>query len=99
VRRPSFIANYELIRVVQYHGDGKPYTMYSRSQGCKGPNFCERHGRRRKHFRLGATDVGAFLNGTFGPGVVTPAELASVYPGLSGFPEISRIDRDFGFLW
>ena len=50
-------------------------------------------------FVLGATDVGAFLNATFGPGAVTQAEMTSVYPGLSEFPEISLIVRDFGFLW
>jgi hypothetical protein len=49
-------------------------------------------------FAVGDTDVGAFLNATFGPGV-TQAELAPLYPGLSGFQEISQILRDFGFLW
>jgi hypothetical protein len=50
-------------------------------------------------FTVGQTDVGAFLNATFGPGVITQAELAPLYPGLSGFQEISQILRDFGFLW
>ena len=50
-------------------------------------------------FALGQTDVGLFLNATFGPGVITPAQLAHLYPGLSGFKEISQIFRDFTFIW
>jgi carboxylesterase type B len=50
-------------------------------------------------FVLGQTDVGAFLNATFGPGAITPAEIAPLYPGLSGFPEISQVFRDISFVW
>jgi hypothetical protein len=50
-------------------------------------------------FAVGKTDVGAFLNNTFGPGVITPADIAPLYPGLSGFQEISQLFRDFVFLW
>jgi hypothetical protein len=50
-------------------------------------------------FVLGSTDVGTYLNKTFGPGLITPAELAPLYPGISGFQEISRIERDFLFNW
>jgi hypothetical protein len=50
-------------------------------------------------FALGQTDVGAYLNATFGPGVITPAQIAPLYAGLSGFDEISQIIRDFVFLW
>ena len=50
-------------------------------------------------FVYSQTDVGAFLNATFGPGVITPDEIASLYPGLSGFPEISQVERDFSFIW
>jgi hypothetical protein len=50
-------------------------------------------------FALGQTDVGAFLNATFGPGVITPAQIAPLYPGLSGFSEISQVDRDLSFVW
>jgi hypothetical protein len=50
-------------------------------------------------FALGQTNVGAFLNYTFGPGAITSAEMASLYPDLSGFPEISQIERDFSFVW
>ncbi|KIM75270.1 hypothetical protein PILCRDRAFT_13689 [Piloderma croceum F 1598] len=49
-------------------------------------------------FVLGQSDVGTFLNNTFGPGVITPAAIAPLYPGLSGFSEISQIDRDFSFI-
>ena len=45
------------------------------------------------------TDVAANLNDTFGPGVVTLAEVAPLYPGLSGFDEIAAIQGDFGFVW
>ena len=50
-------------------------------------------------FTLGQTDVGAFLNATFGPGVIPPANIAPLYPGLRGFQEISQIFRDFVFQW
>jgi len=50
-------------------------------------------------FVFGQTNVAEFLNNTFGPGVIAPAEIASLYPHLSGFPEISQIDRDFIFVW
>ena len=50
-------------------------------------------------FAVDDMDVGTFLNATFGPGTIKQAELAPLYPGLSGFQEISQITRDFGFLW
>jgi hypothetical protein len=50
-------------------------------------------------FVLGQTEVGAFLNATFGPGVITTADIAPLYPGLNGFQEISQIFRDFVFHW
>ena len=50
-------------------------------------------------FTLGQTDIGTFLNATFGPGVITPADIGPLYPGLSGFQEISQIFRDFVFQW
>jgi hypothetical protein len=50
-------------------------------------------------FVVGQTNVAEFLNDTFGPGVIKPAEIAPLYPGLSGFPEISQIERDFNFIW
>jgi hypothetical protein len=50
-------------------------------------------------FVLGQTDVGEFLNATFGPGVITPAEIAPLYPNLSGFLEISQVERDIAFVW
>jgi carboxylesterase 2 len=50
-------------------------------------------------FALGQSDVGTFLNNTFGPGVIAPAAISPLYPGLSGFTEISQIDRDFSFIW
>jgi hypothetical protein len=50
-------------------------------------------------FVLGETDVGAYLNETFGPGLITPAEVDALYPDLSGFQEIARIERDFAFNW
>lgn len=50
-------------------------------------------------FVLGQTDVGAFLNNTFGPGIITPATIAPLYSDLSGFSEISQVERDFSFIW
>jgi hypothetical protein len=49
-------------------------------------------------FAEGKTDVAASVNGLF-HGAITPAVLAPLYPGLSGFQEISMIFRDFIFLW
>ena len=50
-------------------------------------------------FVFGQTDIAAFLNATFGPGIITPADIAPFYPNLSGFTEISKIERDLGFNW
>lgn len=49
-------------------------------------------------FVFGETNVSAFLNAAFG-GAITPQEAAPLYPGLSGFPEISQIARDISFVW
>jgi hypothetical protein len=65
----------------------------------KVPLFQERMENDGSLFVFGQTNITEFLNNMFGSGVITLAEIASLYPGLSGFLEISQIDRDFIFVW
>jgi hypothetical protein len=50
-------------------------------------------------FVFGQTNVTAFLDSGPFDGLITPEEIAPLYPNLTGFAEISKIERDVAFVW